>query len=204
MKGLEEIELSNLVAVLPNIESDDLALSYEEQICKKISEKEVLLLAPLFQSDNREMNLTGIRILSESGRVGLERIYKYVDLLFNKNDLILTRLCVSLILDHCFVSRASNARMAEFIDSDDEPLNRSIRVWLIWRSIAEIEEFIAVYGPFESKTNALLEIILRFKNNEIVLEEFLNDIEEIDAVAFGEYTRLSKLRIKRLRAIFPS
>jgi hypothetical protein len=198
----KEKSVFELAEMLSKTEDVDEALRFEEMICKKISESNVSEIKDLFSSKYRYCNVAALRILSDSGRVGLSNANRYVDPLFEHDDLVLKRLCLSLIEQHNYYHTSANTRMAQLGNFPDEPIKRSVRVWLLWRTVEELKEFSAAYQPLDDQIEALIGLIISYKSRKIGVEDFFSNLSTLDDIAFREYTRLSKQRAGRAHTIF--
>lgn len=198
----KEKSVAHLAMMLSNSEDVDDAIRFEEAICKKIDEKSVSGIKSLFYSKDRYCNIAALRILSDSGRVGISNAYPYMDQLFELDDLILKRMCIRLIEQHNYYQSTANNRMAQFSDFPDEPIKRSVRVWLLWRTPEELREFLASYQSLSKDIRHLIDLIGLVKSEEISRDEFFERLSAVDIIAFEEFTELAKRRFSRARVIF--
>ncbi|MVO18731.1 hypothetical protein [Parasedimentitalea huanghaiensis] len=198
----KEKSVFELAEMLSKTDDVDEALRFEEMICKKINESNVSEIKDLFSSKDRYCNVAALRILSDSGRVGLSNAYRYVDPLFEHDDLVLKRLCLSLIEQHNYYHTSANKRMAQLGSFPDEPIKRSVRVWLLWRTVEELEEFSTASQPLNEQIEALIGLIVSFKSKKMGVEDFFSSLSALDDIAFREYTRLSKQKAGRAHTVF--
>lgn len=200
--NLGKYSIAELAEMIVHEKNDDDALSFEYEIQKRIDNTNVREIAPLFLSEDQDSNVAALRCLSDGRVKDLTDIYQCVDLLFERDDLILKRLSTSLIQQHDYYQSAANNRMAQFIDSKDEPLRRNVWNWLIWRSVEELQDFAESYKITNSQAKYLIEQIILFKSKKTPLDQFLENVEAVDEVPFREYKRLAGYKWGATRALF--
>ncbi len=199
LQGLSISDLANMLSISSDV---DEALRVEGVICKKIDESSVSEISSLLTSNDRYCNIAALRILSDCSGFGITSVYKYVDSLFERNDLILNRLSLSLIEGFNYFEESARNRMAQFIEFPDVPTRRTIRVWLLFLSRNDLESFIKDNGPFSDNILKLLLLLMDFKEGKFDTREFLERIRGVDEVAFNEFTRLSKQKFGPPHHIF--
>jgi len=197
-----EMSVASLVDLLLEYEDVDQAIGIEQEICRNITEDSVREIEKLFASTNRYCNIAALRVLSDSGRVGLSNIFDCLDRFLDGDDVVLKRISVRLIQQHGFFHTATNRRMVEFAYDPDKPIRDAVRVWLLRRSLDELEEFSSLYCPFKDDLSTLIDLIVSFKSKAMSVDEFLSGVSAIDDLAFQEYERLSKVNTKYARALF--
>lgn len=197
-----EMSVASLVDSLLEFEDVDQAIEIEQAICRNVTEDSVREIERLLSSTNRYCNIAALRVLSDSGRVGLSNIFDCLDRFLNGDDIVLKRISVRLIQQHGFFHIATNRRMAEFAYDPDMPIREAVRVWLLWRNLDELEEFSSLYGPFKDDLSTLIDLIVSFKSKAISVDEFLSGVSAVDDLAFQEYDRLSKVNTRYTRALF--
>ena len=92
-------ELCDLLISSKTEENDEII---ENEIEKIINNENVSELKPLFDAPGQFYNVVGLRVLSEATTADISQAYDFVDQLFERKNLTLERLTVSLILDYGF------------------------------------------------------------------------------------------------------
>ncbi|PTW60670.1 hypothetical protein C8N35_104296 [Breoghania corrubedonensis] len=192
--------VSDLVKNIINSKNVEYSVEQEEKIYGLIDENNIIEIDKLLISEKKYNVIAGIRILDTASNVKLNRIYRSVDAIFDRGDLILNRLCINLIYSHGFFDAAANKRMAQFIDCPDEPTKRYIRAWLLLLTKEQLKEFLDNYQPFSNNVEKLIYSIISFRSNTITLTNFMEQVSSIDDVAYREYARL--LEYEGLRKLF--
>ncbi len=202
---LAEYSISGLCKLLLESENLDEALVIETSIRRIISDSNVTELRCLIESeDTYDINAAN-RILIDSGKVhGLSKIYRYIDPLFERNDLIISGICMSLIGDFNYFTEQSCQRVRELISVPDEFIQRYIMIWLLGRPIAELHIFISSSNNLPQSIYSIINNIKLVKLEIIGVADFLTRVHHIDDIAFREFSRISTLHSYSRKRFFPN
>lgn len=195
-------DLAHLLVDAYRLDDIDDALRVEEYICKKLNDNNVEEIEKLLTSKESYCNIAAIRILSDSGRVGIAKVYHYIDRLFERDDNALSGLSLRLVQQHDYHSHTVMRRMAQFIDSPDDTIREIVRVWLLWRSPDELSKFSAENPGFDNDVREFIELLRKFKAQSISVDAFFDQLSELDSIAFQEFTRLKEKMPRFSSAVF--
>ena len=175
---------------------------YEGLILGNLTEENVEQVIPLLEASERLLNLAGLRMLTDSNSVGISKVYGAVDKLFERNDLILNRMCLDVIQQHDSTSPKAMRRMMQFINTTDVFITRTTRTWLMCRSESELTALENYCEPLSEQTDDLISLLIKAKAGELVKVEFWKNLKDVDEVAFDEYQRMSKSKIGKIENLF--
>ena len=175
---------------------------YEGLILGNLTEENVEQVIPLLEASERLLNLAGLRMLTDSNSVGISKVYGAVDKLFERNDLILNRMCLDVIQQHDSTSPKAMRRMMQFINTTDVFIKRTTRTWLMCRSESELTALENYCEPLSEQTDDLISLLIKAKAGELVKVEFWKNLKDVDEVAFDEYQRMSKSKIGKIENLF--
>lgn len=200
MTSYAEKSVDELVLLLVTAPANIDFLNIEDALTRKLSDEDVCKIAPLLTSSDKEQNVLGIRVLAESV-VDVTDVYEHVERLLRRDDRLLNRLCADLLIDRTVFNDAIVHWFGKFIESDDEPLRRYSRVWLIGRTAEELQVFLASSKSLSSQSRELVRMLIRLRRKEVSFADFLVKVQKIDKLAFNEYEDSSKKKFWKHKSL---